>query len=45
MNGNGKARQIEERKDILSDILTNTKDCGTLSALFAHPFLSLWAES
>lgn len=38
MNGSGKVRQIEEKKDILSDVLTNMKDCGTLSALFAHPF-------
>lgn len=45
MNDSGKVRQIEKKKDILSDVLTNLKDCGTLSALFAHPFLFLWAES
>ncbi len=45
MNDSARARQIEEKKDILSDVLTNVKDCGTLSALFAHPFLPLWAES
>lgn len=38
MNDSGKARQIEEKKDILSDVLTNVKDCSTLSALFVHPF-------
>lgn len=44
MNDSEKARHIERRRTFCQT-LTNTKDGGTLSALFAHPFLSLWAES